>query len=117
MFEIDCLDFKNCVCFVNVWIFVVNCLDFFNCFSCFLIVSFFFEIVCSSFFFSFLQGPKHTGARRVGGPKSGAPKGVGAQNFALFFPLPTTIYHSFLPLLGEFCVFENVHVWSSRTVV
>ena len=47
-----------------------------------------------------------------GAPKGGAPKGgakgkgggrmVGAQNFALFFPSPATVFHSFLPLFWSF---------------
>ena len=68
--------------------------------------------------------------------KSGAPKGVGqgggpegweAQNFALFFPLPASIFALFVSLLGVFSwnfgsVFEtpeplNVRVCSSRLVV
>ena len=56
-------------------------------------------------------------------PKSALTERWGAQNFALFFPSPATVFHSFLPLLVFFVVvFEapgrsNVHVWSSRAVV
>ena len=77
-------------------------------------------------------GPEGWGAkpRKSGAPKGGAPKGgalrvgprrVGAQNFALFFPSPATVVHSFFPLFWSFrgilVVFEapgpsNVHVWA-----
>ena len=65
-------------------------------------------------------GPRRVGARRV------AARRVGAQNFALFFPSPATVFILFSLSFGLFrgilVVFEapgpsNVRVWSSRVVV
>ena len=80
--------------------------------------------------------PRKSGAPKGGAPKGGAPEGwgprrvgartVGAQNFALFFPSPATVFILFSLSFGLFrgilVVFEapgrsNVHVWSSRAVV
>ena len=74
-------------------------------------------------------GAPKGGAPKGGAPKGGAPKGggrtVGAQNFALFFPSPATVFIfslSFGLFRGILVVFEapgpsNVRVWSSRVVV
>ena len=67
-----------------------------------------------------MVGPRRVGPRRVWA------RTVGAQNFALFFPSPATVFHSFSLSFGLFrgilVVFEapgrsNVHVWSSGAVV
>ena len=78
-------------------------------------------------------GPRRAVAPKGGGPnleKVGPPRvgsrTVGAQNFALFFPLPPNVFDYFSLSFGLFrgilVVFEvpvcsNVHVWSSRAVV
>ena len=70
-------------------------------------------------------GPRGVGPRRVG-PRRVGPRMVGAQNFALFFPSPATVFILFSLSFGLFrgilVVFEapgrsNMHVWSSRAVV
>ena len=72
------------------------------------------------------RGPRRVGAQKGGAQKGGAQKGGGAQNFALFFPLPPqNFFLSSSSLLDSFrgilVVLKRrnpeVHVWSSRAVV
>ena len=75
----------------------------------------FFVIFNCLFFFNAIRG------------QTQGPRTVGAQNFALFFPSPATVFFNYFSLSfglfrGMLVVFEapvrsNVHVWSSRAVV